>query len=231
MDKINLICLKSGSKGNCYILQNDNEALIIDAGVKVSEVKQALNFNILKVVGVVVTHSHGDHNAYANQLEKIGFKVFKPYEKYFKSIKLGGFTVRPFELEHSVPNYGFHINHEDIGNLIYITDTEYCKWKFKNINHMLLETNYDKNLLIDVGENSAKREHVLTGHMEIETSINFLRLNKNVDLKNVILCHLSDVNAEPIQFKARVEKVADCSVYVARKGLVVELDNPNRCPF
>ena len=37
--------LGSSSKGNCYVLQNDSEAIIIEAGVKLSEVKKALGWN------------------------------------------------------------------------------------------------------------------------------------------------------------------------------------------
>ncbi len=37
-----LTVLNSNSKGNCYILQNEHEALVIECGVKFSEVKKAL---------------------------------------------------------------------------------------------------------------------------------------------------------------------------------------------
>lgn len=50
--------LGSGSSGNCYILENDSEALIIEAGVPIMETKKALDFNIRKVRGVVISHEH-----------------------------------------------------------------------------------------------------------------------------------------------------------------------------
>lgn len=50
--------LGSGSSGNCYILENDTEALIIEAGVPFMEVKKALDFNISKIQGVVISHEH-----------------------------------------------------------------------------------------------------------------------------------------------------------------------------
>ena len=39
-----LKCLGSGSSGNCYILESDTEALIIEAGLPLKEVKIALGF-------------------------------------------------------------------------------------------------------------------------------------------------------------------------------------------
>lgn len=50
--------LGSGSSGNCYILENDTEALIIEAGVLFMEVKKALDFSISKIRGVVISHEH-----------------------------------------------------------------------------------------------------------------------------------------------------------------------------
>ena len=40
--KMRLNVLGSDSNGNCYILQTDTEALIIEAGVRMSDVKKAL---------------------------------------------------------------------------------------------------------------------------------------------------------------------------------------------
>ena len=53
-----LNCLGSSSVGNCYILEDDNDCLIIEAGVKIKDVKKAVNFNIAKVRGVVISHEH-----------------------------------------------------------------------------------------------------------------------------------------------------------------------------
>ena len=46
-----LTCIGSSSKGNCYVIQNDSEALIIEAGLPLLEAKKVLNWNIQKVVG------------------------------------------------------------------------------------------------------------------------------------------------------------------------------------
>lgn len=50
--------LSSNSKGNCYILENDTQILIIEAGVPFRKIKEGINFNLDKVVGVCVSHSH-----------------------------------------------------------------------------------------------------------------------------------------------------------------------------
>lgn len=52
-------CLGSGSSGNCYVLKSDNESLILDAGVPSIYVKEALDFNMKEIKGVIISHSHG----------------------------------------------------------------------------------------------------------------------------------------------------------------------------
>ena len=48
MSSMELKVLGSSSSGNCYILDNGSEALIIEAGIRFMEVKKALDFNISK---------------------------------------------------------------------------------------------------------------------------------------------------------------------------------------
>ena len=55
---MNLEVLGSSSKGNCYILSNEKEALILEAGVNFKQVKKALNYDISKIRGMLVSHEH-----------------------------------------------------------------------------------------------------------------------------------------------------------------------------
>jgi phosphoribosyl 1,2-cyclic phosphodiesterase len=225
--------LGSSSSGNCYILESDTEALIIETGLPFMEVKKALNFNVRKVVGVVVSHSHGDHSKYIWEYEKAGIKVFKPYDICNGNADSmgwphsGKFYVKAFKLVHDVPCYGFYITHPDIGNLIYASDTEYIKYRFKNLNHILVEANYSDDL---IEQDAVNREHILWGHMSLQTALNFISTNDNPALKNVVLLHLSDKNSDSEKFlqktKETVKYGADC--YIAEKGLAVDL---NLIPF
>lgn len=227
--------LGSSSAGNCYILESDTEALIIEAGLPLMEVKKVLNFNVRKIVGVVVSHSHGDHAKYISEYERAGISVLKMYEltdydaekmRYY-SVRRDGFKIIPFPLVHDVPCYGFHITHRDIGTLVYATDTEYIKYRFKNINHILVEANYSDDL---IDNEAVNREHVLRGHMSLQTAQDFILTNDNPNLRTVCLLHLSDKNSDSEQFlqktKETVKYGADC--YIAEKGLDVNL---NLCPF
>ena len=221
--------LGSGSSGNCYILENETEALIIEAGVSMKEVKIALNFNVKKIVGVIVSHIHGDHSGYLKDYQKAGIPIFAPYEREEpdKHIYMGSFKIQSFPLEHNVTCYGFLVSHPEIGRLIYASDTEYIRWKFKDIQHFLVEANYSKELIPDDIEET-KREHVLLGHMEIDTTCRFLKANCPASTRNVVLLHLSNANANAELFKDKAKQVVGCPVYVAGRGLEIDL---NEFPF
>lgn len=235
--------IATGSSGNSYALMNDNEILLLDLGVSEKVIKKAIDFRISDVVGAVVSHGHGDHAKSVKDFENMGIPIFAPYRSLEPmSFKDGSqFKVQAFDLTDKngkfmhtnndgseCPCYGFLIEHENMGKLLYITDTELVKWRFSRINHILISCNYQKKYLTD----EAKRNHVLWGHMELETTKDFIKANKSNALRTVILCHLSGDSCNAEECLAEVQNVAGegVSVVVARKGLEVELKE-SRCPF
>ena len=89
--------LGSSSSGNCYILDNGNEALIIEAGIRFIDVKKALDFNIRKVVGCLITHQHNDHAKYAKAMVDCGFHVLALPE-VIESKELKGSRVKAIKI-------------------------------------------------------------------------------------------------------------------------------------
>jgi len=51
--------IKSGSEANGYVLQNDNEVLILECGCSFLECKKVLGFNVKKVTACLISHGHG----------------------------------------------------------------------------------------------------------------------------------------------------------------------------
>lgn len=219
-----LTVVGSGSSGNSYILETDKEALVIDAGVRFMEVKKALRFQVRKIAGVIVTHKHGDHAAYAHEYKEAGIPVFQPYEmeSLRQSIRYGGFRIQSWEAVHNVPCVGYLIDHDDMGRLLYATDTEYVKYRFKGVTHFLIEANYAEEY---VNRDEPKYLHVLTGHMSLPTTIGCIEANMSEQTKHITLCHLSAGNADPEAFKQAVKAVVSdtCIVDVAAPKMVVEL--------
>lgn len=56
---MHLKCLGSSSAGNCYLLTSSSgEALILDCGIPIKEIKKGLNWNIRGITGVIISHTH-----------------------------------------------------------------------------------------------------------------------------------------------------------------------------
>jgi hypothetical protein len=174
----------------------------------------------------------------------MGIPILAPYlGDSCKPINIGEFTVKPFDLTtidgnwthtnangEPCPIYGFLITHKEMGRMLYITDCELVKWKFKGINHILLGVNYDKDLVDK--DNDPKTRHVFRGHLSIDTACNFVKANYSDSLQNVIMCHLSAENADRDSFIEKMKKVAyGANVDVAVAGKEWILRKGDECPF
>lgn len=236
---IKLKVIGSSSKGNGYALIANDEILLVEAGCKLIEAKKAIDWKISKVVGCLVSHRHGDHAAYIKDYMKNGISVYGGEDTAVDIEECGGeritplrlkqkawigrFAVQPFPVVHDCPCYGFLITHPDMGRLVFATDTEYVKYRFNEVNHILIEANYSKKYLDEEDESHEKRRHVLQGHMSIESTTDFVKANSSYDLRNVVLIHLSDHNGDPVGFQKKITDTVDCNVFVAEPGLEIEL--------
>jgi Metal-dependent hydrolases of the beta-lactamase superfamily I len=238
--------LGSSSKGNCYLLYNDSEVLVIEAGVKFSAIKEALNFDFSKVVGVLCTHEHKDHALSVKDFLEAGINVIAP-ESVFESVginspccvrvkenhtvTLRNFSVQPFALQHDVPIYGYLIHHEEMGNTVFITDTGDINYSFKNLNNIIVEANFSDSILVrnaidGLGYTNEKR--LRDTHLSLEKCVDWLSAVDLKNVNNIVLIHLSERNSDAEMFKETVEKQFAKNVYVADKGLDIDF---NRIPF
>lgn len=56
---------------NCYIIEDENTAVVIDPGYKQREIDEWLNSNSKKVKAIFLTHLHADHIAYLADVEAV----------------------------------------------------------------------------------------------------------------------------------------------------------------
>jgi len=237
-----LTVLGSSSSGNSYILGNDNECIIIEVGKNITllKLKQALKFNVGKVKGVLVSHLHEDHAGMVKDCEKI-FPVYcndsvikskglqRAIEiKAGKKIMIGGFTVLPFDADHDVPCLGFLIKHEEIGKMLFLTDSGSCDYEFKDLNHVLIECNYSDEELarsIENGLHPSIAKRVIGTHMELYTCKDALLQQDLSKVYNIVLIHLSHNNSDERKFKEVLSRATGKPIQIAKPGLEIEFSN------
>ncbi len=184
-----------------------------------------------------------DHAKYISEYTEAGIKCYTGQEtietsglkhhnlialKEKENVNIGSFHIMPFDLQHNVHNFGFLINHSESGMILFITDTNYCKYTFPKINHFLIEANFDQRIM---------EENILSGrmpalilkttgenHMSIETCIKILKANDLSDTKSISLLHLSNGNSNEIDFIKQVESATGIKTIVACAGTEIELN-------
>lgn len=241
--------LGSSSRGNCYVLQNQKEALILEAGIRFSEVKHALDYNISKVKGCLITHEHQDHAGYINDVLKACIPVYAS-EGTINNVKikgdrfplicaagdllqLGGFRVIPFATMHdSAEPLGYFINHQETGNVLFATDTYYLPNTFQGLSNVLLECNYRLDILdrnIAAGRVPFPvRNRTIKSHFSYDNCLEALQANDLSAVNNIVLIHLSDLNSDAKAFQEGIKLATGRKVIIAEPGLEL---NFNKTPF
>lgn len=238
--------LASSSSGNCYLIENDKEAIVIECGVPFMEVKKAIDFDVNKIACVLLSHEHGDHAKYAREYIDSGIPVLMSrgtaemigadVERGIRSgywYQHGRFNVAPFRTEHDCAEpFGFLIRHPDCGMFLFATDTQFVNFDFAEfrLNHIAIECNYEESRLDRAVEQGAIPEavknRIMKSHMSLETCKRFVKNNSSSSLDTVTLLHLSDGNSDERLFKEEITGVVrkETKVFVADNGLTVDLN-------
>lgn len=240
--------LGSSSAGNCYILEGEHSALIIELGVNFREVKKAFGFNYQKIAGALVSHEHMDHCKAVSDAVAVGINIYcsagtkeamnipslriKELD-IKKSTQIGDFMVRPFDVRHDCEDpFGFIINHKECGKVLFVTDTIYIPYNFPGLNNIIIEANYCKEIvdsrLISGDTQKMVRDRVIKSHMSIQTCKEVLVSNDLSAVNNIVLIHLSDGNSNAKDFKKQVQELTGKNVHVAEAGMEILF---NKTPF
>ncbi|MGV0847410.1 MBL fold metallo-hydrolase [Empedobacter falsenii] len=238
----------TGSSGNCYILENEKEALIIELGLNFSKIKEALNFDLTNVVGAVISHCHLDHAKGIKDALKNGIEVYSSAGTFdFFSLKhhnakiikskqafqIGNFKILPFNVHHDVNEpLGFLIDHEETGRCLFVTDTTYIDYTFPNLNNIIIEANYCEEIikekLGDTWQGEFLKNRILKSHMSLDTCVKTLKANDLSQVQKIVLIHLSDSNSDERKFKKVIEEATGKIVHVANNNQILEF---NKNPF
>lgn len=235
--------LDSGSKGNCYLLQSEDETLILECGIRYKDILKGLNFNLSNIIGCLISHEHKDHSKAISDIIKAGIDVYTSegtalacaaleyrvkHVKSEQQFKVGQFTILPFETQHDAKEpLGFLIQHPDMGKMIFATDTYYIQYKFTGLNHLLLECNYSNEILAENIKQGliplSLRNRLLKSHFSLSNVKEFLKASELDAVRDIVLIHLSDNNSDSALFQDEIEKTTGKPVYIAKPELEIEL--------
>ena len=158
MEELKILCLGSGSSGNCYLLGKYDEYIMIECGLPFKTIVSKLddqNIDISQIKACVVSHSHKDHALSLPEIESLGIPIYAPFKApetsaLDKPIKLTEWAkARVFGVTHDVSCFGFIFLFDDLKSLLFMTDTKYIEsiyFKYK-YTYIMLECNHIRKQL------------------------------------------------------------------------------------
>lgn len=223
---LKFVSFGSGSSGNSYLIENDKDAIIVDAGIGIRKMKKEMfNHGIItqKIRAIIITHDHFDHCSAAYRLAKfLNVKICASQAVLEKSMRfkidpdmgmpvenkqafrINSFVITPFRIPHdSVDNFGYAI--ETNGQLFTVmTDigepNEDVKYYIEHSNHIVIEADYDEYMLdANTRYDKTLKERIKGGfgHISNNQTAELLTNHYHDRLKNIWLCHLSAENNTP----------------------------------
>jgi len=210
--------LNSGSNGNCFYVGNDDEAILIDAGISCRETEKRmkrLNLDMGKVKAIFISHEHSDHITGVPALSKkyrLPVFITQPTLKYAyipvdqelvqgfkhkKALSIGGLQVTAFKKSHDAM-----ISYKGISVGVF-TDMGYCCKEvirhFGQCDAAFLESNYCEDMLMkgNYPYHLKQRIHGDEGHLSNTQALELFRHYRSRSLSHLILSHLSKNNNSP----------------------------------
>ncbi len=236
---IRIKVLASSSKGNCYLIDDGETILLLEAGIPHKEIQRLSNYQLHATAGVLITHEHKDHSKAIEDLIKKGIDCYltegtmkalclnKSGSNRLKTIKaaeqfeIGSWTILPFETEHDAAEpVGFLMQSRNGGKVLFATDTYYIKYRFNGLTHIMIECNYSSAILSE----NVKSGHIpqfmknrlIKSHFSLENLKKFFQANDLKQVQEIYLLHLSSGNSDADLFQKEIAKITGKLVHVAQ---------------
>ncbi|MDQ3290230.1 MAG: MBL fold metallo-hydrolase [Bacteroidota bacterium] len=216
--------LNSGSNGNCYYIGNEEDAILVDAGISCRETEKRirrLGLSMSKLRAIFISHEHSDHIRGLTVLaRKYRLPVFitpatlrhsrLDFEQLFtipligyEPIPIGDLSIIGFPKSHDASDpHSFLITYRDIKVGVF-TDIgfacDHVIHHFKQCHAAFLETNYDDDLLNNGYYPYYLKNRIRStkGHLSNKQALDLFIEHKSPFLSHVLLAHLSKNNNCP----------------------------------
>ena len=216
--------LNSGSNGNCYYIGNEQEAILVDAGISCRETEtrlKRLGLSIGKIKAIFISHEHSDHIKGLPVLSKkyqlpvyitpetlrngrldLLSHLVKPFVAA-QPIQIGDLSVTGFAKFHDAADpHSFVIAYNNIKVGVFTdigTPCDNLINHFSECHAAFLEANYDDDML----ENGYYPYHLKRrirgdkGHLSNKQALSLFTTYKPAHMSHLLLAHLSKNNNCP----------------------------------
>ncbi|MEY4702908.1 MAG: hypothetical protein RIR96_805 [Bacteroidota bacterium] len=216
--------LNSGSNGNCFYVGNEEEAVLIDAGLSCRETEKRmkqLGLSLKKVKGIFITHEHIDHvkgvevisqkhdiPVYINRSTRQHCRLPVPEKKSVfiqndETIEIGELKISAFSKWHdAIDPVSYVVACKDVHVGVFTDIGSVCEnliQQFAQCQVVFLEANYDDYLLENGPYPFMLKERIRgnKGHLSNEQAFELFSSHRSETLSHLLLAHLSQENNHP----------------------------------
>lgn len=244
----------TGSSGNAYLLEQDGDVILLDAGVKWRKILDRSDDWIRNVSACLVTHEHLDHSKCVADVTGHGIptvmsegtkKTLLEKDRKIRhtnciytlsageSITIQPFTIMAVKALHDAAEpLAFIVRHDPTRETaLYATDTYALPNRYPGINHWLVECNYTiekARELLEQPEKSPLFERLIRSHMSLERLCGSLMVNDLSKTRTIVLIHISNERGDSPLMQETVQKITGIKTIAACNGMNIELGD---CPF
>jgi len=216
--------IASGSNGNCYYVGNDEEAILIDAGISCRETEKRMarqGLSMHRVKGIFVSHEHTDHikglSVLANKYQLPVFltdgtraacrlaipdRLLHPLSD-LQTVSVGNLQITSFRKYHDAADPHSFLVEGDGSTVGVFTDIgRVCERMvdfFNRCDAAFLETNYDVDMLMQGRYPFFLKNRIRSGfgHLSNTEALDLFVQHRSPALSHLFLSHLSRDNNDP----------------------------------
>jgi phosphoribosyl 1,2-cyclic phosphodiesterase len=213
--------LNSGSNGNCYYVGNDQEAVLVDAGISCRETEvrmKRMGLSLQKVKAIFISHEHADHIYGVSTLSKRyqipvyvtpatllqGRLKLKDHLRFsfkaYEAVSIGGLTITPFPKRHDASDPHSFVVASSTVKVGVFTDIggacEHVVTNFQQCHAVFLESNYDE-MMLETGRYPIHLKNRIRngqGHLSNRQALELFLRHKPSFMTHLFLAHLSAEN-------------------------------------
>lgn len=240
-----ITALNSGSNGNCYYIGNQQEAILVDAGISCRETEKRmkrLGLDIGKVKAIFISHEHSDHiTGLAGLSKKFRLPVYITASTRRDSrlplidelvfpfragqpISIGNLHITAFSKRHdAVDPHSFIVSDGKL-RIGVLTDIGSCCKEvttyFKQCHAVFLESNYCEDMLAKGNYPYYLKQRISSdkGHLSNRQALELFLVHRSQYLTHLVLSHLSKNNNDPaLVERLFLEQAGATRVFVASR--------------
>jgi phosphoribosyl 1,2-cyclic phosphodiesterase len=227
--------LNSGSNGNCYYIGNQEEAVLVDAGLSCRETERRmkrLGLSLRKVKGIFISHEHSDHVGGVASLSKkyqlpvyitaatlqhgnlhIKEEFINAFRAY-EPVGIGNLSVTAFPKFHdAVDPHSFIVSSKEVNVGVFTDVGSSCQHVIKHFEQChaaFLESNYDEDLLARGNYPISLQNRIRggKGHLSNSEALQLFLLHRPAFMSHLLLSHLSANNNSQRIVKELFDRIA-----------------------